>query len=122
MTRVAFATVILSAVALNAAAQPSRLTGRVVSAESGEPIANARVSLVNPAQDASAVLTDRDGRFVLSAPPGRVIVLARDRLTVAAAKTGYARGEVTARATEPIEIRLARGAAISGRVLDAFND
>jgi 5-hydroxyisourate hydrolase-like protein (transthyretin family) len=126
MKRVALATVIFSAVALTARAQPTRvnasspptpiatISGRVVSEESGDPIPNARVSLVNGNQAASAVLTDRDGRFKFAGRSGRV--------TIGAKKTGYARREVIADATQPINVRLPRAAAISGRVVDAFND
>jgi hypothetical protein len=102
MRRVALATVIFSAVALTAAAQPVRLSGRVLSEDTGDPIVNARVSLLNAAQPVSAVLTDRDGRFLLAASPGRLIVVDASRVTVAAAKTGYARREVTANAAQPI--------------------
>jgi hypothetical protein len=61
------------------------------------------------------VLTDADGRFSLLAPLGPH--------SVVASKSAYARNEVTpAAAGQPIEIRLRRGAAISGRVADDFGE
>jgi protocatechuate 3,4-dioxygenase beta subunit len=123
MRRVALATVILGAIALTARAQPPRvnpsissvppitLSGRVVADDTGEALANARVGLGGSTQ--SAVLTDHDGRFALSAPAGRN--------TIAVSKTGYGRREITA-SSQPIEIRLQRGVAISGRVTDAQGD
>src|SRR5882672_2235300 len=127
MQRVALATVILSAIALTAGAQPPRenpsasvpqtrsFSGRVVADETGDPIANARVSLSAPGPGTPVVLTDREGRFTLTAPPARV--------TVVANKSGYGRREAILPAAErSIEIRLSRGAAISGRVVDEFGD
>ena len=124
MTRVAMATAILSAIALSARAQPPRvnpavstapavtLSGRVVADETGDAIANARVALTGSTQSGPA-LTNRDGRFELSAPPGRY--------TIAVSKTGYGRRDVTA-TEQPIEIRLLRGVSISGRVTDGRAD
>ena len=123
MKRVALATVILGAIALTARAQPPRvnpsvstvppitLSGRVVADDTGEAIANARVGLNGSTQ--SAVLTNHDGRFDLSAPAGRY--------TIAVSKTGYGRRELTT-SDQPGEIRLLRGVAISGRVMDAHGD
>jgi len=61
------------------------------------------------------VVSDRDGRFSLPAPEGRH--------NVVATKTGFARGQATTVAgAGPVEIRLRRGAAISGRIIDEFGD
>ena len=127
MKHVALAIVILSAIALTARAQSPRdhpsasepatrtLSGRVLADETGDPIANARVSLLTTGQGVPVVLTNHDGRFTLTAPP--------TRLTLAASKSGYGRREATVAITEPsVEIRLSRGAAISGRVVDEFGD
>jgi protocatechuate 3,4-dioxygenase beta subunit len=122
MRRVALATVILGAIALTARAQPPRVnpanstppitvSGRVVAEDTGEAIANARVGLSGSTP--SVVLTDRDGRFALSAAAGRN--------TIAVSKTGYGRREMAATG-QPIEIRLLRGVAISGRVTDTHGD
>jgi protocatechuate 3,4-dioxygenase beta subunit len=114
MRRVAAATLILSAVALLARAQSLSITGRVVADETGEPIANARVTLAAAAQGTPVVLTDPDGRFALIAAAGRP--------SLVASKSGYARSELTPAAGEAIAIRLRRAAAISGRVVDEFGD
>jgi len=107
------AAVILSALALSQT-QPITINGRVVADETNEPIVNARVGATT-AQDTMAVLTGRDGRFTFTVPPGRVRIVA--------GKTGYGKVETTVAAgTDAIEIRLHRGAAISGRVVDDFGD
>ena len=97
-------------------AQPSAIAGRVVADDTGEPIRNTRVALNAPGeQGRSIVLSDQDGRFSLPASPGRH--------TIVATKTGFARGSVvTAANIEETEIRLRRGAAISGRVVDDAGD
>src|SRR5258706_45462 len=116
MKRVALATVILGAVALTAHAQQGvGISGRVVADDTGDPIVNARVTLVITGPGAPVVLTDHEGRFTLTAPSTRV--------TIAANKSGYSRHDGTANATDQtIDIRLPRGAAISGRILDEFGD
>jgi protocatechuate 3,4-dioxygenase beta subunit len=87
----------------------------VVADGTGDPIRNARVTLTPAPKTTPGVLTDRDGRFSVTAPAGRY--------DVTASKSGYARSESTpATSGEAIEIRLRRSAAISGRVLDEFGD
>jgi protocatechuate 3,4-dioxygenase beta subunit len=116
MKRVALATVILSAVALTAQAQQTvRVSGRVLN-ESGEPIANARVTIIPATPGAPVVLTDGDGNFTFQTPPGR--------LKLTASKTGYGHRESNEMiaAAQPVEMRLQRGAAISGRVVDGHGD
>src|SRR2546428_13675720 len=89
--RVIAATLVLSAVALVARAQPPRevptsalrvihVSGRVVADGSGDPIPNARVSITSSTLGTRVVLTDGDGRFAFSLPT--------ERYTVTAAKTG----------------------------------
>jgi hypothetical protein len=116
MKRVALATVILGAVALTAHAQQGvGISGRVVADDTGDPIANARVAITPPVPVASAVLADADGRFTLTLPP--------DRSSVAADKSGYSPREIKVTAANPsIEIRLLRGAAVSGRIVDEHGD
>src|SRR5438034_3518581 len=95
-------------------AQTVAISGRVFAEDTGEAIANARVALTSSTQN-RPVLTDRDGGFVLNAPPGRY--------TLTCSKSGYGRREITGTAVDRlIEIRLGRGAAISGRVVDALGD
>src|SRR5262245_24073777 len=106
--------VIVSTAALAARAQTASVTGRVVSDATGDPIPNVRVALATSTAT-SPVLTDGDGRFVLAAHAGSENVIA--------SKSGYARSEpATANAGQPIEIRLRRGATISGRVVDRFGE
>jgi hypothetical protein len=107
--------VIAAAITLMARAQSPAITGRVVADESGDPIPNARVTLSTAALGTPVVLTDGDGRFALTAPPGRQ--------SIVASKSGRARSEgISAIVGQPIEIRLHRSAVISGRVVDAFGD
>ncbi len=110
----AFVTLIIAAATLPARAQTARVTGRVVADETNEPVPNARVAVTSGALGTPVVLTDGEGRFALTA--------ATDRSAVVASKTGYARSEPTAAAGRPIEIRLRRAAAISGRVVDELGD
>ncbi len=126
MKRTAIIALIAATVALDAGAQPAQdansatqvvaITGRVVADDTGAAIPNARVSLTTtaPALGTPVVLTDADGRFALAAPSGRRSVIA--------SKSGYATGEVASAGEQAIEIRLRRGAAISGRVVDEFGD
>jgi protocatechuate 3,4-dioxygenase beta subunit len=93
-----------------ARAQSSSTTtihGRVLAAESGDPIRNARVAVTNA--DAAPVLTDGDGRFAIAMPAG-----VRDNLS--AAKTGYV--GIVAPAADGVELRLPQGGVITGHVLD----
>src|SRR5882672_11222049 len=111
MKRVAVATVIFSAVALLTRAQPAAtIRGRVVADDTGDPIANARVSLIAPSTNSletPVVLSDGDGRFTLPAAAGRHGVVA--------SKSGYARREAaSATIGQAVEIRLLRGAVIRG--------
>lgn len=89
----------------------STISGRVVADDSGEPIPNAGVGLVAPSVPEAAVLTDADGRFTFDVGPGDYTVTAR--------KTRYAAHAAAAiRVGQPLDIRLQRGAVISGRVID----
>src|SRR6185295_20074414 len=106
MKRAALAAGFAVTAALGARAQPTTLSGRVIADSSGEPVANARVTLASTAAPATlgtpVVLTDADGRFAIAAAGAQRIV---------ANKPGYARSEpVTAAAGQPVEIRLRRGA------------
>jgi protocatechuate 3,4-dioxygenase beta subunit len=89
----------------------STIRGRVLAADTGNPIRNARVG-IGDGLDAPAALTDSEGRFTLAAVPA-------DQ-PLSAAKTGYAKTTIPASAD--LEIRLTKGAAITGRVLDDIGD
>ncbi len=105
----------------------SVVRGRLVSATTGEPLRKARVSLSSVTDP---VFTDNEGRFAFTN-------LAAGRYTLSARKTGYAATTFGAgRPGSPpisidvaagsvidgIEVRMPRGAAISGRITDQFGD
>ena len=92
------------------ALRPLVLTGRVVADDAGHPIPNVRVSA-----GGLVVLTDGDGRFTIAtrSPIDRIKV----------SKPGYGpRTLLPADWHQSSDIRLTRGAAISGRVVDEFGD
>ena len=94
--------------------QTTTISGRVVSDHTGEPLPNVRITVTALASGAPVTLTDADGRFSVLVPAGSVL---------AATKSGYARYEFRPTTTgQLIEIRLPRGAAISGRVVDTFGE
>ena len=93
----------------------SAITGRVVTDESGDPVTNARVVANAGSSERVVTMTDRDGRFSLPVSPGRHGIVAT--------KPRFARGQATVDAgAQGVEIRLRRGAAISGRIIDEFGD
>jgi protocatechuate 3,4-dioxygenase beta subunit len=128
MKTVALALALLSGVAAQAQPPAPRnvlastapgtiISGRVVSDSTGDPIPNARVTLTGAPQAVPVVLTDRDGRFTVT------VAAQTGRYGISASKTGYARRDATpAVPGQAVEIRLNRGAAISGRVLDELGD
>src|SRR2546422_1039835 len=138
----AAAIVLLSEVMLSSHPQPpardlpasrqsgtATLRGRVVTADSGEPLRNARVAL-GGISNIQPVFTANDGRFTFAGlPAGHYIVSAR--------KAGYAPTTFGQRRPDlppiPIdleagdvfqdaELRMPRSAAISGRIIDEFGD
>ena len=120
---------LIGAVAASAQAQDPRgaatvsagavvIAGRVVTDSTGDPIRNARVTLSPDSPHTPVVLTDAAGAFRLTAPGMSV-----GRYSVVASKTGYARADATpAVAGQPVEVRLKKGAAIVGRVVDERGD
>src|SRR6266851_5074941 len=106
------------------------IRGRVLAAATGEPLRKARVSISSDAGEHDPVFSDNDGRFEL-------IGLQAGRHTLSAAKAGYVTTKFGARrlidratpvevadgsVIEHIEIRLPRGAAINGHVVDDLGD
>jgi hypothetical protein len=102
----------------------------VVSAETGDAIRNARVSIVPAPDDSPTVLADGDGRF-------EFIGLSPATYIVSAAKSGFAGSSPAAKnarerpvpvtvadgaAIASVTIALPKGAAISGRVVDELGE
>lgn len=87
------------------------VSGRVISDQTGAPLPNVQVTVTSEGLGAPVVLTDADGRFSLAPVSGS--------FRVVASKTGYGRTEVAPPVVaRPLEIRLRRGAVITGRVVD----
>jgi hypothetical protein len=93
------------------------LRGRILSASSRQPLTRAQVAVVSESTDADAVLTDNEGRFVVTLQSQRAVAL---RIS----KAGYA----ARRLRVPLEkakagtigiCTLDVGAAISGRVVNS---
>src|SRR5262249_21733830 len=117
MKRVAIATFIACAAALSLSAQSPAATirGQIVADDTGEPLANARVTAPSVALGSPVALSDDDGKFTLS--------VGADAQRIVASKSGYGRREVArAAGASVVDIRLVRGAAISGHVLDEFGE
>lgn len=96
-------------------AQLAVIRGRVAAQDdAAAAIRGARITLVGTAARAAPTFTDADGRFALGVP---------ESFTLEITKTGYAPALASSGATgalRDVEVRLARGAAIAGRVADAF--
>ena len=97
------------------AQSPSIVAGRVVAADTGDPLRNARV-VVTSAREAVPVLTDDDGRFSLSP-------LTDGPSTLSVSKAGYAKTTVTVRRpAAPLVVAMPKGAVIAGTVVDDRGD
>jgi hypothetical protein len=108
---------VLSVPAVQAQPAPLSLRGRVVDADNDRPLRRAMVSLARGDMRGDtrerAVLTDDEGRFAIDLPDPST--------AIAVTKAGYASTVVAPDRrtfTSAIEIRLPRGAAISGRVVE----
>lgn len=86
----------------------------MVADSTGTPLPNVRITVTGIPLGAPVVLTDADGRFSVPALVGR--------FTIVASKSTYARSEITPTTGDAIEMRLQRGTAISGRVVDDFGE
>lgn len=104
----------------------ARLAGRVVAADSGQPLGRAQVTLTGDGRLVRVATSDRDGRYTFTNLPA-------GRYTLAATKTGYLRLEYGQRRAFEIgrpvslsagqklvdvDLPLPRGAVITARVLD----
>jgi len=115
---VRFASAILLALFLSpsvALPQPRAvsLTGRVVDADNDRPLRRAMVSVARQGVRARAVLTDEDGRFVID--------LSDPSFSIVITKAGYASTVIGPDRKTPareLDVRLRRGAAISGRLVE----
>ena len=115
--------------ALRADARLGVISGRVVDADTATPLRNARVAAVpEQGDEPDPVLTDADGRF-------RIVSLPSGRYSLVASKPGYVSLRYGARRAldppqpidvsgemPPLDIRLPRGAALSGRLFDELGD
>ena len=116
MKTVAAWLVLLVAAVAGLRAQPVAVTvqGQVTTADSvSQPIAHARILVYDNKTPEALFFADNDGRFTVSAARGRRLVIS---------KTGYAPVEMTlseSALSAPVDVRLWRGGAISGRVTDA---
>jgi protocatechuate 3,4-dioxygenase beta subunit len=106
---------LLCALAPLGRAQPGGvIAGRVVAADTGDPLRNALVTVTTP-RDLPPVLTDANGLFSIAAPS--------EGGTVSVAKAGYAKTTVTLQApAEAVVLKLFRGAVLSGAVMDDKGD
>ena len=106
---------LLCALAPLGRAQPGGvIVGRIVAADTGDPLRNALVTVKTP-RDLPPVLTDADGLFSIAAPV--------EGGTVSIAKAGYAKTTVKLQApAEAVVVKLSRGAVISGAVMDDKGD
>lgn len=107
-----------------------RITGRVLSAETGAPVRRAQVRITAPEVGVKTSLTDADGRFEFKDLPA-------GRFSINASKSGYVnvgygqtRPFESARPIEladkqvldKIDITMPRGGVISGRIVDEFGE
>lgn len=134
MARIGAALMLLGAMAVHAQTPTTAtIRGRVVAADTGLPIAFARVALVSTSSTKSPpdpVFSDSDGRFQLTG-------LNAGRYSVSATKTGYLTASFGAHtpfdrsvdvvvqqtgAIDRIDFQLVKSAAISGRIVDDLGD
>jgi len=111
----ALALLVLAVVELSAQSSPVAIQGQVVAADgNGEPIAHARILVYENKIPEAVFFSDNDGRFAFT------ISSAKDRRIVVS-KAGYAAEDMTLSSltlSNPLDVRLRRGGAISGRVID----
>src|SRR5688572_4309470 len=99
------------------------IRGRVSAVENDGALPRARLTVNTSDRRAAPVFTDDQGRFVLAVPPP----VAATTFTISATKAGFAGVTLTVSSADvssgrELAVRLARGAAIAGRVIDPAGD
>src|SRR6266403_37966 len=108
---------------------PYRITGTVVNAKAGGPLARSRVTIADAKnrQSVQSVITSDDGRFEFHVPAGKYSLDGAKRGFVTASYNQhdqFSTAIVTGADldTENLALRLAPNAVLTGRVLDEFQD
>lgn len=109
-----------------------RISGRVVSAETGAPLPGASLFLqanTGPSQPPRTTFADVDGAFEFAGLPAGDYVLASSKggyfirpLTMLARPSALTITLRDGRAADPVTISMKRGGAITGRVVDGFGE
>src|SRR5688500_13163381 len=105
-----------------------RISGRVLSAETGAPLRRAQVRILGPDVGAKAAMTDAEGRYEFRELPA-------GRFNLTASKSGYVMVQygqtrpfeagrpielADKQVVEKADISMPRGSVISGRIVDEF--
>jgi Carboxypeptidase regulatory-like domain len=107
-----------------------RIRGRVVAADSGNPVRRATVSISSPDIATKAAMTDVDGRFEFRDLPASKFTLHASKAGYMAMQYGQTRPFETGKAIElaekqavdNINIVMPKGGVISGRIVDEYGD
>ena len=110
----AFVLFVISLDPFGSAQGPAVVRGRVVAADTGDPLRNARV-VVTTTRELPPLLTDGDGRFSVE--------LAEGPCTFTVAKPGYAKTTLTVHVpVDTVTVTMPKGAVVSGTVMDDRGD
>jgi hypothetical protein len=102
-----------------------RLTGRVIAADTGDPLRGATVTVSAAGRSVGVASADHEGRFEFWNLPAVSLSVSASKSGFISSSLGVAtRGlpEGGAMNSRSVEIRLVRAAAIAGRVFDTFGD
>jgi len=113
-----FLILLLATSVVRAQQAPVSIRGRVVAAENDVPLRRARIALERRDPRIQAVLTDEEGRFTFTVPDAGQSKLIATKGGYVSATLEVPRVAATTASAYELEIRLVRGAAISGQVLD----
>jgi protocatechuate 3,4-dioxygenase beta subunit len=111
----------------------SRILGRVVDAENGQPLARALVRVMSPAiRDPRTIMTDREGRYEFGGLPGATYSLSAQKAGFVQVFYGQKRFENLGpgkpidlgekESLAGIDVRLPRGGVITGTVVDEYGE